>query len=550
MNISIGINSFKQEKDLDSREKNCLESIKKVKELSKHNISLYNISFEEEDIKYKDFESLTKLKLSSDEVIREYFKHEGLQNEYNLKKNDIDTNTKKLPIINEILDVLSETNCDYFLFLNSDCILTPAFNKLQIENFDSYSLCRANTDDKINSLSDSVELEAISVHGVDGLLIKKDVWLSVRNNFEKFIIGRFYWDSYFSSKLKLLTKSKYLNQSPFLLLHENHSNRDDMHIENYYAEDIFKRDILTSHLWFKFANYLEQRKTKGKAKWFTPLPDEHKVEESLFTIPSATLPINENFNKPNIESTDKYDVFIPVHSKDQNKLKYVIERVFEFLNPDKIYVCSPTNIEKIKDSNIEYVLDADILDHDKQNIGFRPNWTYQQFLKTFQNVTSNDYYLSLDSDILINKKIDFFEDNHPIWHYGWRQNHFPYFYFNKKNFKLDKSLPHTGIGDIGFFNKKITKSLLDYTGVESAKELLLNVGPYTNNVFHFSEFETYANFCNTYYKDLYRFKPIKQQNNGKDLNKGENWDSNSLDSIDKESRLVDADVVSIHSWLI
>ena len=66
MNISIGINSFKQEKDLDSREKNCLESIKKVKELSKHNISLYNISFEEEDIKYKDFESLTKLKLSSD----------------------------------------------------------------------------------------------------------------------------------------------------------------------------------------------------------------------------------------------------------------------------------------------------------------------------------------------------------------------------------------------------------------------------------------------------------------------------------------------------
>jgi hypothetical protein len=550
MNISIGINSFKQEKDLDSREKNCLESIKKVKDLSKHNISLYNISFEEDDIKYKDFESLTKLKLSSDEVIREYFKHEGLQNEYNLKKNDIDTNTKKLPIINEILDVLSETDCDYFLFLNSDCILTPAFNKLQIENFDSYSLCRANTDDKINSLSDSVELEAISVHGVDGLLIKKDVWLSVRNNFEKFIIGRFYWDSYFSSKLKLLTKSKYLNQSPFLLLHENHSNRDDMHIENYYAEDIFKRDILTSHLWFKFANYLEQRKTKGKAKWFIPLPDENKVEESLFTIPSATLPINENFNKPNIESTDKYDVFIPVHSKDQNKLKYVIERVFEFLTPDKIYVCSPTNIEKIKDSNIEYVLDADILDHDKQNIGFRPNWTYQQFLKTFQNVTSNDYYLSLDSDILINKKIDFFEDNHPIWHYGWRQNHFPYFYFNKKNFKLDKTLTHTGIGDIGFFNKKITKSLLDYTGVESAKELLLNVGPYTNNVFHFSEFETYANFCNTYYEDLYKFKPIKQQNNGKDLNKGENWDSNSLDSINKESRLVDADVVSIHSWLI
>ena len=550
MNISIGINSFKHENNLNSREKNCLDSLKKVKELSNHNISLYNISFVDDNIEYKDFQPLSKLKLSSDKVIKEYFKHEGLQNEYNLKKNDINNNTKKLPIINEILDILSETDCDYFLFLNSDCILTPAFNKLKIENYDSYSLCRANTDDTINSLSDSVELEAISVHGVDGLLIKKDTWLSIKNNFEKFILGRFYWDSYFSAKLKLLSKSKYLNKTPFLLLHENHSNRDDMHIENYYAEDVFKRDMLVSHLWFKFANYLEKRQTKGKAKWFIPLPDEDKNEDSLFNIPSAALPINNNFIKPNIETTEKYDVFIPVHHKDQNKLEYVVKRVFEFLNPDKIYICSPSNIEKIKDNNIEYVLDAEVLDHDRQNIGFRPNWTYQQFLKTFQNITNNDYYISLDSDILINRKIKFFEDNHPIWYYGWKQNHFPYFLFNKKNFKLNKSLNHTGIGDIGFFNKKITKSFIDYTGLSSAKEILTRIGPYMNTVFHFSEFETYANFSNTYYENLYKFKPIKQQNNGKDLNKGENWDSNSLENIDKESRLVDADVISIHSWLI
>ena len=71
-----------------------------------------------------------------------------------------------------------------------------------------------------------------------------------------------------------------------------------------------------------------------------------------------------------------------------------------------------------------------------------------------------------------------------------------------------------------------------------------------NSYFHFSEFETYANFCDTYYKGLYKFKKIKQQNNGKDLNQGESWDDNSLEKIDKESRLLDADVVSIHSWLI
>lgn len=550
MNISIGINSFKQEKDLNRREKLCLESIKKIKETSKHNISLYNISFTDDDITYDDFTSLSKLKLSSDNVIKEYFKHEGLKKEYEQQKNAIDTNTKKLPIVNEVLDALAETECDYFLFLNSDCILTPAFNKLKIENFESYSLCRANTNDIINSLNDSVELEAISVHGVDGLLIKKDIWLSIRNNFEKFILGRFYWDSYFSTKLKLLTKSKYLNQTPFLLMHENHGGRDDMHVENYYAEDVFKRDILTSNLWFKFANFLEKRQPKGNTKWFTPHLNEHIIEEKIFNVSHSNLSINKNFKNVNIEKTQNYDVFIPVHPKDKNKLQYVIERVFEFLTPEKIYICSPTQIEKINDKNIEYVLDADVLDHDRQNIGFRPNWTYQQFLKTFQNITSNDFFVSLDSDILINKKINFFEAGHPIWYYGWKQNHFPYFLFNQKNFKLGKSLNHTGIGDIGFFNKQITKSFLDYTGVDTAKDLLTKLGPNMNSYFHFSEFETYANFCDTYYKDLYKFKKIIQQNNGKDLNQGESWDDNSLEKIDKESRLIDADVVSIHSWLI
>ena len=122
MKIAIGINGFKKYEDLKKRECFCIESLLKIKSKNP-NIELYNVCFQEENISYDGFTTLNKLIVKSNELIREYFKHEGLQKEYQLRKDEIDNNKKELPSIKEIFDILADTDCDYFLFLNNDIIL-------------------------------------------------------------------------------------------------------------------------------------------------------------------------------------------------------------------------------------------------------------------------------------------------------------------------------------------------------------------------------------------------------------------------------------------
>ena len=122
--------------------------------------------------------------------------------------------------------------------------------------------------------------------------------------------------------------------------------------------------------------------------------------------------------------------------------------------------------------------------------------------------------------------------------------------FNKKFFNLDKSLPHTGIGDLGLYNKRITKTLLNYTGCQTAEELLKNIGNKTNVVFHFSEYETYANFANTHYTGLYKFKHLEQENKGRDLNQGENWSISDIKETIEKHKNSSKSILSLHSWKI
>jgi hypothetical protein len=100
------------------------------------------------------------------------------------------------------------------------------------------------------------------------------------------------------------------------------------------------------------------------------------------------------------------------------------------------------------------------------------------------------------------------------------------------------------------FNQNIIESFLYSTGCRTPEELLKNIGGYTNSVFHFSEYETYANFVDQYYPGLYGFEHLEQLNEGRDLNQGQDWNNNDIvDIIDKASK-TDKSILSIHSWKI
>ena len=504
MKIVIGINGFKEFANLEKREKFCIESLIRFKNTNK-NVELYNICFKEENIIYDNFTTLNKLTKKSDDLIRNYYNKNNREKDYYSRQAEIDNNTKHLPSVKEIFDVLASTDCDYFLFLNNDIILSDRLLKEMEEGIESYVISRLNIQD-IDSLSDIPKPNSYSVHGYDAFFIKKETWLRIRGNFDDYIIGRFYWDTFFATIFNLLSKCKIINKLPAVCFHIDHeANYNSSCIEQFYTGNMFNTNLFVSNIWFTYVYNIPMKRIKHVIEM--PLPNEKELEKHYFSQFDQNLLFDKDFKKLDTTVSKESDLFIPLHPKDEVKLPFVIEHAAKHLNYKNIFVCSPTNItNKVTDSNIIYINDKDILDiPDTSFIKFRPNWIYQQFLKLSFNLSNNEYYFVLDADTVIMKDLPLFENNSPIWYYGGAQNHLPYFLFNKKIFNLDKSLDHTGIGDIGFFNKNIVQTFLNYTGCNSFKDLLYTIGAKTSSFFHFSEYETYANFANTYYPELYTF---------------------------------------------
>jgi len=121
MKIAVGINAFKPYDKLLKRELFCVESLKKLKNKFSF-IDLYIITFEDDKIEYEGFKTVNKLKKKSNKVIKEYFSKKEFEVFYNNRKDDIDNNKRELPIVNEIFDVMSDLDSDYFLFTNSDIL--------------------------------------------------------------------------------------------------------------------------------------------------------------------------------------------------------------------------------------------------------------------------------------------------------------------------------------------------------------------------------------------------------------------------------------------
>jgi hypothetical protein len=120
--------------------------------------------------------------------------------------------------------------------------------------------------------------------------------------------------------------------------------------------------------------------------------------------------------------------------------------------------------------------------------------------------------------------------------------------FLNKLFKINKSLEHTGIGDLGTFNKGIIKSFLDYCNFNNITDFYNFISGKLHLLFHLSEFELYSNFVNTHYPELYNFKRIVQHNTGKDSNLGQQWSINDIENTIRNAKNTEADILLMHTW--
>lgn len=560
MKIAIGINTYTS--NLKNRQQMCMDALRKVKAKFNDIVELYNVQYEDDNFEFEGFTKLSKLKRKPYNILEEYFDHDGLIDLYNtqFKEHMPGIKDSRMVSVKEVIEVLSDVDCDKFVFINDDIVMSDRFIKTILDNpnYDCYPASRLHLFD-FESLDGKFTPEAYSVHGFDGYCFTKEWWKKQQHNFPDYILGKPYWDTHYFTLCQLLGNAMTLNKVPAVLFHPEHQSTacTDMDVLARYNEDIFNRDLICKQLWFRYVyNVLLKRPTVGNIKWYQPFPNEVQLEHDLFkkTISLGIQPKPHKEFKPlELSKKEEFDAFLPCAPKDGIKLKFMVEGLIKnAIGLKDIHICTPKPIEKLDiDYPIYYHTDREVLPNINPFMWkFRPNWTFQQFLKLFQNVTNTEYYVTVDIDSVLSRPIHFFEDGHPVWHVGWRQNHLPYFLFNQYVMGLEKVKDHTYICDMNFFNKAIINQMIDVSGY--TLDEFINVSyQIISGGCHIAEPEIYGNFAEKYYPGLYKYKKAKQYKFGKDHSANPNdvpWTVDEIKELIKGKE--DYDMVQMHSWCI
>jgi hypothetical protein len=249
MKISIGINIFKDYQRQDF----CIEVLNKL--VTKHNnVSLYNITYENEKNYALGFDHLPFLKR---------------------KAKDITNSESEKPIAKDFFNILSNTDCDYFLFLNSDVLLTEKVIKLIIKGeYDTYSFSRHDCY-PIISLNEITPFR-IEIAGFDAWAVKKTWWISNKDHFKDYIYAEHLWDVAFALEMYNRSNS-FLGNKKVFLCHEKHdlnwneSSPEAIHNSKLWEESPYHKN------WKEFIySYLVKRLPYGQ--FLYSLPDELEQE--------------------------------------------------------------------------------------------------------------------------------------------------------------------------------------------------------------------------------------------------------------------------------
>jgi hypothetical protein len=264
MKISIGINNFKKEEELNHREKMCVESLHKIKKLCP-NVELVNLTFKDEEFATLD----------------------GFNNIHCLELIPKNITTKKIPFVNEIFDNLAKQDTDFFIFINNDILISNRYVKAVQKNsqYDCLPASKLHFT-KLESIDDESSIpQSLSVHGFDGFAIKKEWWLQNRNKFKPMLLSRAYWDTYFFCKCRLYGKCLTLNRPPAVIFHLDHKSTSmESDPGNTYNEQMFVQDPdLLPQKWFPYVqNVLLKRQTYNNILWYTPFENEVELENHYF----------------------------------------------------------------------------------------------------------------------------------------------------------------------------------------------------------------------------------------------------------------------------
>jgi hypothetical protein len=256
MKIAIGINIFKSYKRQDL----CIKVLKKLKSKYKE-IDLYNITFPNEKNLDCDFIHLPILKTKAKDVV---------------------SNSKsEKPISKEFFDILSNQNCDYFIFLNSDILLSPKFIDLILnQEYETYCVSRHDTL-PIESIDKIIPFR-IEIAGFDVWAVKNKWWKENNTLFKSYIYAEHLWDVDFSLNMFNHSLCLLCNKN-FYAAHEKHElNWNETSLEAKYNSFLWQETPYHKK-WHEFIfSNLVKRKPYGQ--FLEPLPNEKELEQKYLKI--------------------------------------------------------------------------------------------------------------------------------------------------------------------------------------------------------------------------------------------------------------------------
>lgn len=250
MKLSIGTNIFQENK----RQTLAIQILKKFKEKYSE-IQLYNITFKNEK-NTEGFQHLPVLEKTSSDVVK--------------------NTTKKKPIAKELFNALGNTDCDYFLFLNSDIFLTDKCIKLILkQEFESYIFSRIDTFD-INTLADPIIPMRMEIAGFDAWGVKKDWWNKNQDKFPDYIYGESLWDLHYGLTL-YYNSNCFLGNKDMFIAHIKHPIQWAENTPEQKYNATFWESTSFHRTWHDYVyKILIQRQPQGQ--FLQPLPNEHELE--------------------------------------------------------------------------------------------------------------------------------------------------------------------------------------------------------------------------------------------------------------------------------
>lgn len=257
MKLAIGINIFREYE----RQDHCINTLIKLSKKFPE-ITLYNITFRKCESKHPQFIHLPFLKNHAYNIIPE--------------------SKSNIPVANEFFEILSQQDCDYFMYLNSDVLPSSNLIKLILkQEYETYAVSRHEVL-PINDINDNIIPFKIEIAGFDAWVCKKEWWLQNKNLFKKYIVGNHLWDVDYAITMFQNSNGKLCNKK-FYLAHEKHTlNWNDKSPEATHNAKLFQTTPFHEK-WheFIFSNLI---KRKPYGQFLEPLLNEEELENKLLKI--------------------------------------------------------------------------------------------------------------------------------------------------------------------------------------------------------------------------------------------------------------------------